>query len=475
MTFEKWQKNTLHEKCAVMALYTPSQPAARLTYFGLSALQHRGQESSGIISSTGREFFAHGGAGLVAQVYKESDLQMMKGNMAIGHNRYATSGQKHDRHIQPIHRGDDVMAFAHNGNIHSTVALKKFLRSKKLLKAGTNDSEMMADAIRYYIYTGSTPDEAIKASWPLFTGAFSCVMMTRDAIYAFRDKYGIRPLSLGKLGRTGYVVASETCAFDMLGARFVRDIAPGELVEVSKKGFKKWQIEPSELKLEIFEFIYFARPDSVLQGKLVNEARRRLGRKLAREHPIKRGIVVPVPDSSIPAALGYASGCSLEFDHGLIKNRYIHRSFIEPTQELRERAVAMKLNPLATHLRGKDVILIDDSIVRGTTTKQIVKMLRGVGVKSVHIRVSSPPVKYPDFYGIDTPNQDKLIAFRKSVSEICKHVGADSLEFLSYDGMIEAIGLPEDQLCTACFSGNYPIDLLDRAKEVKIPPSTLSS
>lgn len=463
----KWSTERPHEKCAVIALYTPSEPAARLAYFGLSALQHRGQESSGIVSSNGQRFYQHTGAGLVAQVYKEDDLRMMKGNMAVGHNRYATSGAKHDGHSQPIHRGDDVMAFAHNGNLPSTMALKKFLRSKKLLKGGNNDSEMMADAIRYYLYTGHTPAEAIKLAWPLFTGAFSCVMLYKKAIYAFRDKCGIRPLSLGRLGRLGHVIASETCAFDILGARFIRDIAPGELVEISKGGVKSWQIEPSDPKLEVFEYIYFARPDSILNGRLVNEVRRQLGRQLAHEHGCKRGIVVPVPDSSIPAALGFAKSCSLEFDHGLIKNRYIHRTFIEPTQALRERAVAMKLNPLATHLKGKDVILIDDSIVRGTTTQQIVKMLRRAGVRSVHVRVSSPPVKYPDFYGIDTSDQSKLIAARKSTEQICRHIGADSLEFLSYEGMIRAIGLPEDQLCTACFSGVYPIDLCERAIEVK--------
>lgn len=456
----------LKEKCAVMAVYSKSQPAARLTYFGLSALQHRGQESSGIVSGDGEGFISHHGAGLVAQVYTEDDLQRLEGHMAIGHNRYATSGGKHDRHMQPVHRGDDVISLAHNGNLPSTTALKEFLKDKKLLKRGSNDSEMITDAIRYYMYQGKSVSESIKAAWPLFTGAFSCVLLNHKGLYAFRDKHGIRPLSLGKI-KDGYVVASETCAFDMIGAKLVRDIKPGELVRIDSKGVTSWQIEEPDLKLEVFEFIYFARPDSILAGKLVNEVRRNLGVQLAIEQPIQADVVVPVPDSAIPAALGYANTLGIEFDHGLIKNRYIHRTFIEPTQEMRNRAVQMKLNPLPEHLAGKSVVLIDDSIVRGTTTQQIVKMLKSAGAREVHIRVSSPPVKYPDFYGIDTPDQNQLLAAKLSVDKMRHHIQADSLGFLSYKGMIKAIGLPEDKLCTACFSGEYPIDLLERSAEVQ--------
>ena len=456
----------LNEKCAVMAVYSHTQPSARLTYFGLSALQHRGQESSGIVSGDGEGFISHHGAGLVAQVYSEDDLRKLEGHMAIGHNRYATSGGKLDRHMQPVHRGDDVISLAHNGNLPSTAALKEFLRDKKLLKRGSNDSEMMTDAIRYYMYQGKSVSDAIKAAWPLFTGAFSCVLLNHKGLYAFRDKHGIRPLSLGKI-KDGYVIASETCAFDMIGAKLVRDIKPGELVRIDKKGITSWQIEEPDLKLEVFEFIYFARPDSILAGKLVNEVRRKLGVQLALEQPVKADVVIPVPDSAIPAALGYAHTLGIEFDHGLIKNRYIHRTFIEPTQEMRNRAVQMKLNPLPEHLAGKSVVLVDDSIVRGTTTQQIVKMLKSAGAREVHIRVSSPPVKYPDFYGIDTPDQAQLLASKMSVDEMKEHIHADSLGFLSYTGMIDAIGLPEDKLCTACFSGVYPIDLLERSNEVQ--------
>lgn len=455
----------IREKCGVTAVYTKGEPAARIAYFALSALQHRGQESSGIVTSDDDQFFSHRGPGLVAQVYREKDLRKLTGEFAIGHNRYATSGGKHDSHIQPVLRSDDILALAHNGNLPSVEKLKHFLKSKNIYKAGSNDSEMMTDAIRYYIYHGKTITDAIKLSWPLFTGVFSCTLLTQNAIYAFRDRCGVRPLSLGKL-KNGYIVASETCAFDMVGAKHARDVKPGELIKIDSKGIKSWQIEKPDPKLEVFEFIYFARPDSVLGGKLVNEIRRKMGDQLAIEHPKKVDLVVPVPDSAIPAALGYAYTLGIEFDHVLIKNRYIHRTFIQPTQELRERAVQMKLNPLPEHIRDKSIVLVDDSIVRGTTTKQIVKILRKAGAKEVHIRVSSPPVRFPDFYGIDTPDQSQLIASKHNLEDIQVHVQADSLAYLSYDGMIKAIGIDESKLCTACFTGNYPIDLMERASEV---------
>jgi amidophosphoribosyltransferase len=290
-------------------------------------------------------------------------------------------------------------------------------------------------------------------------------LLTKDAIYAFRDRCGVRPLSIGKL-KNGYIVSSETCAFDMVGGELVRDVKPGELVRINGRGIKSWQLQDPDPKLEVFEFIYFARPDSVLAGKLVNEVRRELGKQLAKEFPAEADLVVPVPDSAIPAALGYANTLQIEFDHGLIKNRYIHRTFIAPTQELRERAVHMKLNPLPDHLKGKRVVLVDDSIVRGTTMSKIVAMLRRAGASEVHVRISSPPIRFPDFYGIDTPNQTKLIASHKTIAEICDYTKADSLEFLSYNGMINAIGVPEDKLCCASFSGIYPVDLGERISEI---------
>lgn len=455
----------LSEKCGVVAVYSEIETASRISYFALSALQHRGQESSGIVSCHDGQFFSHRDNGLVAQVYREQDLQNLPGKMAIGHNRYSTSGEKNNAHLQPVLRGDDVIALAHNGNLPSVEKLKQFLKSKKIYKRGSNDSEMMTDAIRYYKYHGKTLSQAIKLAWPLFTGVFSVTILTKDAIYAFRDHCGVRPLSIGKLA-DGYIIASETCAFDLVGAELIRDVKPGELVKINKDGIKSFKIAKPNPKLEIFEFIYFARPDSVLVGKLVNEVRRNLGKNLAKEFPLDADLVVPVPDSAIPAALGYANELGIEFDHGLIKNRYIHRTFISPTQELREKAVHMKLNPLSEHLRGKNIVLIDDSIVRGTTIKKIIEMLRKAGARNVHVRVSSPPIRFPDFYGIDTPDQSKLIASRKTISEIEKHIEADSLQYLSYKGMIKAVGIDENKLCTACFSGIYPIKLNERQKEI---------
>jgi len=457
--------SVLKEKCGVVGVYSKNESAARISYFALSALQHRGQESSGIVSCQDGRFFSRRDHGLVAQVYREEDLQQLQGSFAIGHNRYSTSGDKHDSHFQPVIRGDDVIALAHNGNLPSVQKLKEFLKSKSIYKRGSNDSEMMTDAIRYYLYHGKSLVQAIKLAWPLFTGVFSVTLLTKNALYAFRDHCGIRPLSIGKLA-DGYIVASETCAFDLVGAKLVRDVKPGELVKINNQGIKSYEIAKPNPKLEIFEFIYFARPDSVLAGKLVNEARRNLGKELAREFPAQADLVVPVPDSAIPAALGYASTLGMEFDHGLIKNRYIHRTFIAPTQALREKAVHMKLNPLPDHLKGKKVVLIDDSIVRGTTIKKIITMIRQAGAKEVHVRISSPPIRFPDFYGIDTPDQSKLIASKKTIPEIAKHINADSLEFLSYKGMISAIGVDEAKLCTACFSGIYPIDLGEQIDKV---------
>jgi amidophosphoribosyltransferase len=456
----------LQEKCGVSAVFTRNESASRLVYFSLSALQHRGQEASGIVSTDGDDFFAHGAGGLVSQVFSEAHLNRLHGHMAIGHNRYATSGSKHDGHIQPVLRGDDLIALAHNGNLPSTTKLMEFLKSKKIYKRGSNDSEMMADAIRYYMYHGCSAAAAIKKAWPLFTGAFSCVLLAHDGIYAFRDRCGIRPLSIGRLGH-GYAIASETCAFDLIGAEFMRDVLPGELVKITDKGLTSYQIEQPKPKLEVFEFIYFARPDSRLLGQTVNEVRRRLGQKLAEESPVAADVVVPVPDSAVPAGLGYAKQSGIDFDHGLIKNRYIHRTFIHPTQEMREQAVKMKVNPLRSTLEGKDIVLIDDSIVRGTTLKQLIGMLRNCNVNKIHVRISCPPIIYPDFYGIDTPDQTKLISAQKTPAEIARIVGADSLSFLSYEGMIEATGVTEDMLCTACFTGIYPIDLVERVAEVK--------
>ena len=453
----------LTEKCGVFGVVTKAPDAARLAYYGLWALQHRGQESSGIASIDDHGMHLRAGAGLVAHVYSESDLGKLKGKMAIGHNRYATSGDSDGAHLQPMVQPRVGLAFAHNGNLPSTRKLEAFLRQHDVSTEGLNDSGMMAVAIGWYMRQGKTMVDAIEAAWPLFTGAFSCVAMDGVNVVGFRDECGIRPLSVGRLA-DGYVVASETCAFDTVGAAFLRDVKPGEIVSITANGVTSRQVQRPKMALDIFEYVYFARPDSMLMGRKVNEVRRQLGKNLAAEYPIQADVVVPVPDSAIPAALGYAEATGIRFDHGFIKNRYIHRTFIRPTQELRERDVRTKLNPVPEVVMGKDVVVIDDSIVRGTTTGQIVELLYGAGARKVHVLVSSPPVKYPDFYGINTPDQNELIAARMSVDEIRRHIGAESLGYLSYEGTLQATGHPRSKLNMSCFDGHYPIDLGERAE-----------
>jgi amidophosphoribosyltransferase len=456
--------NELHEKCGVFGVWSKNPGAARLVYPGLWALQHRGQESSGIASSDGYKFYSHVGQGLVAQVYGEEYLERLVGNIAIGHNRYSTSKKSENQHFQPIIPGRKSLAFAHNGNLPSTKALEAFLTSKGMPIHDRNDSEMMADAIDYYYARGASLADAVEQAYPLFTGAFSCVVMDKDTLVAFRDSAGLRPLSIGVLV-DGFAVSSETCAFETIGAAYLQEIKPGEMVEISAQGIRFHEIVAGTQKLDIFEFIYFARPDSRLLNRSVNEVRRNLGMELARESHVEADVIIPVPDSAIPAAIGYAAQSGVPFDHGLIKNRYIHRTFIRPAQSSRESDVSLKLNPMPEVLMGKRVVVIDDSIVRGTTTRKLVDMLQRAGTKEVHLRISSPPVKFPDFYGIDTPNQQDLIAATKSVEEIREYVGADSLAYLSYDGMIKATGLPEDVFSTSCFTGVYPIDLGERVNE----------
>ncbi|MGH7196620.1 MAG: amidophosphoribosyltransferase [Candidatus Saccharimonadales bacterium] len=454
----------LAEKCAVFGVYGQGLEAARLTFYGLWALQHRGQESSGIVSSDGEQLHRHVGPGLVANVYHEEDIEQLPGHIAIGHNRYSTSGGTDDRHCQPFLKRDHRFALAHNGNLPITTKLITFLSARGIATDGLSDSALMTEAIACRLDDGDDLASAIEHTYPLLQGAFSVVAMDAKTLIAFRDECGIRPLSIGKLD-DGFVVASETCAFDTIGAIFVRDVKPGELVVIDEHGLRSQQLVPGRQKLDIFEFVYFARPDSLLLGKRVNDVRKALGRELAKEFPIEADVVIPVPDSAIPAALGYANQSGVPFEMGLIKNRYIHRTFIRPTSELRERDLKMKLNPVVESLKDRRVIVIDDSIVRGTTTQKIVDMIYGAGAKEVHILISSPPVKYPDFYGINTPRQEDLIAARMSTEEIRAHLGADSLGYLSYDGMIKATGLPADQLSTSCFNGVYPIDIGVRAQE----------
>lgn len=457
----------IKEKCGIFGVYGKGFEAARLVHPGLWALQHRGQESSGIASSDGKKIYLHKGMGLVAHVFEEKDLKNLKGYLAIGHNRYSTSGDSKVTHAQPILEKVSVgkfIALVHNGNLPSVKKLEEFLKSKKISTHGLNDSEMIAKAIAFYAKEENLED-AIKKAYPLFTGVFCLLVLENKKMIAVRDSFGIRPLSLGKLNG-GFIVASETCALDIVGAKFIREVKPGEMIVIDDKGLKSYQIEKGTQKLDVFEYVYFARPDSIILGQSVDAVRQNLGAELARENNIKADIVIPVPDSAIPAAIGFSRESKIPFEMGLIKNRYIHRTFISPESHTRQKIVQLKLNPMRHVIKGKKVIVIDDSIVRGTTSKQIIKMIKDAGAKEVHLLVSSPPMKFPDFYGIDTPNQKELIAAVKTVEQIGKELGVNSLHYLSYKGLIKATGLPEDILCTACFNGNYPLSLGERSKEI---------
>lgn len=458
----------LEHKCGVFGVYGKGLDAAKLTYFGLYALQHRGQESSGIAASNGKKINVHKNTGLVAQVYSEADFKKLKGHMAIGHNRYATSGGSTAFHVQPVFSQDGVVALAHNGNLPSTKKLESFLKEKGFPTKGLNDSELMQRALRFYLVKGDSIENAVRKCFPLFTGAFCLLILTKNKIVAVRDSFGIRPFSIGKLNG-GYVFSSETCAIDTVSATVIREVNPGEMVVVSEKGLESYSLAVPNQKLDIFELVYFARPDSVILGKRVHDVRKNLGRELAKEVKIKADVVIPVPDSSIPAAIGFSDESKIPFDFGLVKNRYIGRTFILPEQKLREKSVQMKLNPIRDIIFGKRVIILDDSIVRGTTLKHLVAMVRKNGAKEVHILSSCPPVMFPDFYGIDTPSQKELIASHTSIRDIEKHINADSLHFLSYKGLIKATGLSEDNFCTACFTGEYPIDIGKHKKNIKRP------
>lgn len=458
----------IKEKCGIFGVYGSGFEAARLVHPGLWALQHRGQESSGIASSDGQKIYLHKGMGLVSHVFAEEDLKKLKGYLAVGHNRYSTFGDSALTHAQPILEkisAKHSIVLAHNGNLPSVKALEQFLKSKSIKTEGLNDSEMITKALAVFIKTGLSLEEAAKKAYPLFTGVFCLLVMDKKNLIALRDSFGIRPLSLGKLNG-GFVVASETCALDVIGAKFLREVKPGEMIVISNQGLRSIQIEKGQQKLDVFEFVYFARPDSVILGRSVDQVRQNLGIELAKESPIKADIVIPIPDSAIPAAIGFSRASGIPFKMGLIKNRYIHRTFISPERHTRGKIVQLKLNPMRHVLVGKRVIVIDDSIVRGTTSKEIIKMIRKAGAREVHLFVSSPPVRFPDFYGIDTPNQKELVASVKNSKQIARMLRVDSLHYLSYQGLIKAVGLPEELLCTACFSGNYPVDIDERRKEV---------
>ena len=449
----------IHEECGIFGIFG-ARKAAELTYLGLYALQHRGQEGAGIVSSNGERFHQHKGLGEVNEVFSNKDtLNQLKGDLAIGHNRYSTTGISSSINVQPLSitykKGN--LALAHNGNLTNSYSLRTYMERTGSIFQTSSDSEIILHLVARS--KKETVEEMIKDAISKVKGAFSLVFNTGDSLIAARDPYGFRPLALGKLNNA-WVVASETCAFDIIGAKYERDIEPGEVVVINHKGIKSSSpFKPVKHAFCIFEFIYFARPDSMIYGENVDKIRRRLGRQLAKEKPAPADIVISVPDSSNTATLGYCEESGIKYEVGLIRNHYIGRTFIEPEQTIRDLDARIKFNPVRGVLKDQRVAIVDDSIVRGTTSKKLIKMLRNAGAKEVHFRVSSPPIISPCFYGIDMPTKEELIASSKSVEEIRKYLDVDSLGYLSLPGMLSMHSLGGRNFCVACFSGKYPTKL----------------
>jgi amidophosphoribosyltransferase len=460
------------EACGVFGVYAPGEQVGRLIYFGLHALQHRGQESAGIAVADGHTMTLRKELGLVPQVFKESDLATLDGHIGIGHTRYSTTGSSTSwENAQPMLSsiGPNTIALAHNGNLVNTLELRDRMKTHGIRFRSTTDSEVMATLVDHFTQQHNAIRGGIRETMKLIEGAYSVVMMTEEALYAFRDPYGVRPLALGKLDGIGWVVSSETCGLDIVGAEFVRDIGPGELVKISDAGVESEQAVPAQKpSLCIFEFVYFARPDSVLYDCGLYEARENMGAAISRSAPVEADMVLGVPDTGVPAAVGYARASGIPFGEGLVKNRYVGRTFISPSQTLRQQGIRLKLNPLRHALKGKRVIVVDDSIVRGNTTRKLVALLREAGATEVHMRITSPPVKWPCFYGIDTDTQEQLIGSAKSVEEIREHIGADSLAYLSVEDMVASTGRRADEYCLACFTGDYPVEIPESVRRGKM-------
>ncbi len=446
----------MHESCGVFGVYYPGEDVARLTYFALFALQHRGQESAGIAVADGKRMEVAGGMGLVSHVFEEETLGGLIGHIAIGHNRYSTRGSSRVGNVQPfiVGEGDNTLAIAHNGNIVNAEHLYEELVQGGYTFRTSTDTEIIADLII------SSPEkrwvDRIRYAMHRLQGAYSLCLLTRDSLFAVRDPWGVRPLCLGSING-GYVVASESCALDHIGADFIREIEPGEIVRISENGVDSYREESSRKALCIFEYIYFARPDSIINGKLLYPIRQAMGAQLAEEHPVEADMVMGVPDSATAAGIGYSLHTGIPYCEGLLKNRYVGRTFIEPDQRIRDLDVRLKFNPLPQMLEGKRLVVVDDSIVRGTTTPKVVNLLRRGGVKEVHMRICAPPIRYPCFLGVDMATRRELIAARKSVEEIRDFIRADSLGYMSVKGLIKSVGMPRKLFCMACFTGDYPM------------------
>jgi len=451
------------EACGVFGIYGPGEDVSRLTYFGLFALQHRGQESAGIAVSDGKKLDWHREMGLVYQAFDEPTLTRLRGDLAIGHTRYSTTGSSTLANAQPMvgkWKGGTV-ALAHNGNLVNAIHLRAKLEAAGEKLHATSDSEVMLRmVVREANRTGDVL-AAISACMAQWQGAYSLTILTEKAVIAVRDAYAVRPLCIGRLNGKATVFASESCALNVIGADYVREVKPGEMVIADRNGLESRHVLPSPRQaLCVFEYIYMARPDSVIGGRLCYEARRGLGHQLAQDSPTNADVVIPVPATGWPAAIGYAERSGLPFGEGLIRNWYVPRTFIQPDQRLRELGVRVKLNPLREALEGKRVVMVDDTIVRGTTKRGVIRLIREAGAREVHVRISAPPYKWPCYYGVDTSNRSELVAARcRTVDEIREEIGADSLAYQSLEGLLEGVAVPRRKLCLACFTGRYPIPI----------------
>ena len=450
-----------NEECGVIGVFTPEGEASRLAFFGLFALQHRGQESAGIAAANGENVVVHDDMGLVTQIFREPDFYPLVGDMAIGHTRYSTSGSSELCNAQPllVEGEHGQLAVANNGNIINALQLKEQLQDEwNCTFTSTSDTEVIAQMLAHAV--GATWEERVFQCMRQLEGAYSIVIQTKDTMIAARDPLGIRPLCLGKLNG-GWIVASESCALDHLGAEYLREVDPGEVIIVDSNGLHTatWSGRTGRRALCVFELIYFARPDSIMDGQLVHSARQQLGAQLAKEHPVEADLVIGIPDSSTAAAVGYAQESGIPYSEGLIKNRYVGRTFIEPEQRLRDLGVRQKFNPLVEVIQGKRLVVVDDSIVRGTTTPHVVNLLRKGGAKEVHMRVCAPPIKHPCFMGVDMASREELLAANNTLEQIREIVGADSLGYLTVEGLMKVVGGTNGGFCNACFTGNYPVPI----------------